>query len=212
MSNEALRIEIEKLKRENRLLKEFIKRQSTEKEFKKYVQALKGKKKRVASFETNFNKEAKKLKIKTKLIKLMREYNKVVQASKTKVKFPKVTIKTLQKQGFKPTKKNLTQLQKQLEDTIKKETSIEYPYEFLMSMFENIVWTMFKLQFSVGLVSAATSIRDGDSFKKACDKGANADIFDILTLLYDTVANGDEDSTRELLIQLQQVIDNYIRS
>lgn len=209
--NEEIRKELARLRKENRLLKEFIKRNSSEREYKEYLTALKSKKRKTQSYEDRFLKEAKKLKIKTKIIKLMREYNKTIKIAKTKVKFPKITIKELEKQGFKPTAKNLRQLQSQLEDTIKKNESIEYPYEFLMSMYENIVFTMFKLQFDNNLISSAVLIRDGENFKIACDNGAGAEIYDILTLLYDTVANGDEQATRDLLYQLTQVIDNYIR-
>lgn len=213
MNEAELKRELAKLRRENKLLKEFIKSQSTEKQFQAYLKGIKQTKRKVSSYETKFNREAKKLKIKSKLVSLMREYNKIIKASKTKISFPKINIKNLQKQGFIPTAKNLKLLKQQLEETIQKqEDAIEYPTSFLSSMYENIVFNMFKNEFSTDLITIAANLRDSGNLEKVCDKGVyNKEIFEILTLLYDTVANGDEDGTKQLLRDLLNIIDIGLR-
>lgn len=214
MTEAELRRELAKLRKENKLLKDLIKKTATEKQYEAYLKGIKKAPKKKSTFEEKFDREAKKLKIKTKLVKLMREYNKIVQASKTKVKYPKITIKSLQKQGFKPTAKNLKTLEAQIQDTInKQEENQQYPPAFLMSMFEGIVFNMIKSGFDANLCNIATNIRDNGSFDAAVNKITyNSEIFQILELLYDTVAAGEEDETRQLLIELMNIVDQAIRS
>ena len=214
MTENEIRLELKKLRAENKRLKDFIKENLTTKAYDNYLKSIKNVKVRASTYEEEFIRESKKLKIKTKLIKLMREYNKIVKASNIKVGFPKITIKSLQKQGFKPTRKNLKMLEAQIKETITRVENTEfYPYDFLLSMLENIVFAMFKLQFAPELINAGVYIRDSDMFKKACENVQyNASIKQILELLYDTVANGDEEETRKLLQQLMEIIDEVTRS
>lgn len=213
MTQQEINRELQRLRRENKILRELIKNTATEKQYQAYLKGLKKTPTKRLTYEEKFSRESKKLRIKTKLIKLMREYNKVVQASKSKVKFPKITIKSLQKQGFKPTAKNLKQLESQLEDTIRKEEdNTIYPPEFLESMYEGIVFNMFKVEMSADLIRIAAAIRDGASFGIAVRKGTyNKEIFKILELLYDAVANGEEETTRNLLVELLTIIDSVAR-
>lgn len=213
MTDKEIRAELKRLRAENKLLKEIIRLNTSTKTYNAYLKALKQVPKKLSTYEEKFARESKKLKIKTKVINLMRQYNKLIKVSKTKITYPKITIKTLQQSGFKINKKNLTDLEAQLKESIYKlEGSNEYPFEYLVSMLDGIVFNLYKIEASPNLISTAEYIRDSNQFQELCESGLyNNEIYDILTLLYDAVANGEEYMIKQLLTNLLDIMNEYQR-
>lgn len=190
-----------------KLLKVLKKKSPSVRKRKRTALEIKKEKLELKAFKEKILRKAKQFKVKTKLEKLMRKYNKLQKTWKGKAEFPKITWKTLQEMDFKPLKKNILDLTKQVEQSYEKmKGAMDYPFEYLYSKLESIIFTAIKNEVKPEIVDTLQQILNDPRFEVAGNSGKNLEINDLLDLIYDSIATGDDEETVRYIAQLYDLI------